>query len=267
MPWGIEETIVYFSLYLLSVLEKKSSFPDDITCGRTGRRSLWPCLCQNADTNSEQLNVCTRPMQVQTRLNPSMEGGVGNKTPPLAAEWLASISCWERESLFSLIRVYSPGQTMVLHWKSTCSRIFEHYKLVLSKKKKKDTKLDGWGRRRWVWEDLQGGEHDQVMLYGILKELIQFLKMQNKACTSSSRVAMPIFQTHSEAGPNGANLLSQLLRRLKQEDQKHRACWAPESVEGQLGSHRTVLKYRVRRARDVTVQSTGLACTGPQVHP
>lgn len=135
MPWGIEETIVYFSLYLLSVLEKKSSFPDDITCGRTGRRSLWPCLCQNADTNSEQLNVCTRPMQVQTRLNPSMEGGVGNKTPPLAAEWLASISCWERESLFSLIRVYSPGQMTVLHWKSTCSRIFEHYELVLKERK------------------------------------------------------------------------------------------------------------------------------------
>lgn len=50
---------------------------------------------------------------------------------------------------------------------------------------------------------MQGGEHDQDMLYGILKELIQFLKMQSKACTSSSRVAMPIFQTHSEAGPDG----------------------------------------------------------------
>lgn len=36
----------------------------------------------------------------------------------------------------------------MLHLQSTNPRIFEHYKLVLmGKKKKKDIKLDGWGRQ------------------------------------------------------------------------------------------------------------------------
>lgn len=84
---------------------------------------------------------------------------------------------------------------------------------------------------------MQGGERDHGTLYGILRELTQFLKMQNKACTSRSRLAMPIFQTHSEARPGGASLSSQLLLRLKQEDKK---------IQGLLG-FRECLKIQSKK--------------------
>lgn len=82
-------------------------------------------------------------MQAQTRLNPSMEGGVGHKIPPLlGSDWQALAV--GRGSLCFLKLECSPGQSTMLCWKSTCSRINEHYKLVLSKKEEKGHKV------RWV---------------------------------------------------------------------------------------------------------------------
>lgn len=63
---------------------------------------------------------------------------------------------------------------IMLRLKSTNPRIVEHYKLVLmGQKKKKDTKLDGWGRQG---EMGKGGEYEQNTLYGILKKLIKVFK-------------------------------------------------------------------------------------------
>lgn len=43
----------------------------------------------------------------------------------------------------------------------------------MGQKKKKDTKLDGWGRQG---EMGKGGEYEQNTLYGILKKLIKVFK-------------------------------------------------------------------------------------------
>lgn len=52
-------------------------------------------------------------MQAQARPNPSMERASGHEGPPVAKKLLATDSCWEGESQFSLSAVvfYAPVES------------------------------------------------------------------------------------------------------------------------------------------------------------
>lgn len=49
---------------------------------------------------TETVTACTRPAQVQTRQNPSMRRGSGNKLPPQSKNYLWSTPAWKKKITF-----------------------------------------------------------------------------------------------------------------------------------------------------------------------
>jgi hypothetical protein len=81
----------------------------------------------------------TRPVEIQTIQNLSIERGIGHEAPPLDEELLANGSHGGKDSHVS--RTGAPGKSSVLKWRATQARKFKLHILVLMDLKIKRTQI------------------------------------------------------------------------------------------------------------------------------